>query len=131
MKITREADYAVRILYTIMNSDAVISAREVSEQSGVSLRFTLKILSKLGGNDMVDSKKGAQGGYFLKKSADDISLEDIVECIDGPINITHCLEDGVDCTRVADKCSCDFRKVFEHVSQKIREELAAVKLSQF
>lgn len=131
MKITREADYALRILYTIKNSTQIISAREVSVESGVSLRFTLKILSKLGANAMVDSKKGAQGGYFLKKSPDTISLEDIVECIDGPINISHCLEEGVGCTRISDKCSCDFRKVFEHVSLKIRQELAAVKLSQF
>lgn len=131
MKITREADYAIRILYIIKNETGVISAREISEKTGVSLRFSLKILSKLSEAGFVDSKKGAQGGYFLKKSADEISLADIIQNIDGPIAISHCMEEDFCCTRVSDKSECSFRKVFCTVSSKIKNELSTLKLSQF
>ncbi|MBQ2911920.1 MAG: Rrf2 family transcriptional regulator [Clostridia bacterium] len=131
MKITREADYAIRILYIIKNESGVVSAREISEKTGVSLRFSLKILAKLSEAGFVDSKKGAQGGYFLKKNADEISLRDIIENIDGPIAISHCMTEDFCCTRVDDKSTCSFRKVFCTVSSKIREELGGLKLSQF
>ena len=131
MKITREADYAIRILYIIKNETGVISAREISEKTGVSLRFSLKILSKLSESGFVDSKKGAQGGYFLKKPAEEITLSDIVESIDGPIAISHCMEDDFCCTRVADKETCSFRKVFCTVSRKIKNEIDALRLSDF
>ena len=131
MKITREADYAIRILYIIKNESGVVSAREISEKTGVSLRFSLKFLAKLSEAGFVDSKKGAQGGHFLKKPAEDISLANIIENIDGPIAISHCMEDDFCCTRVSDKSECSFRKVFCAVSGKIRNELSSMKLSQF
>ncbi|MBR4878351.1 MAG: Rrf2 family transcriptional regulator [Clostridia bacterium] len=131
MKITREADYAIRILYIIKSETGVVSAREISEKAGVSLRFSLKILAKLSEAGFVDSKKGAQGGYFLNKAPEEISLANIVESIDGRIAVSHCMEDDFCCTRVADKETCSFRKVFCTVSSKIRNELDALKLSDF
>lgn len=131
MKITREADYAIRILCILKNTDGVISARDISEKAGVSLRFSLKILSKLTLSDLVDSKKGSLGGYFLKKNPSEISFADIIQCIDGDIAISHCLADGFCCTRVSDKSTCDYRKIFDELSEKIRKELDSVKLSQF
>ena len=131
MKITREADYALRILYTLCKSGRITSARDISQAAGVSLRFTLKILSKLSANDLVDSKKGAQGGYFLKKDSSEISVYDIIECIDGDISISHCLSEGFQCTRVDDVSCCNLRKLFEEISSHIKKELSAVKLSDF
>ena len=42
MKITREADYAVRIVYVLMQAQRVMPASEISEHTGVTLRFALK-----------------------------------------------------------------------------------------
>lgn len=131
MKITREADYAVRVVYAIMCADTKISARAISETSGVTLRFALKILHKLTASQMVKSFKGVNGGFVLAKDPQDISLGEIIECIDGPFEISHCLNEDCDCTRIADKSMCQFRKIFDNMSQKICEEFYGIKMSSF
>ena len=44
MRITHEADYAVRIVYVLAKENKMLPARDISERSGVTLRFALKIL---------------------------------------------------------------------------------------
>ena len=132
MKITREADYAVRVVYTIMREGKKISARDIAEQSGVTQRFALKILHKLTVAGVVQSFKGVTGGFVLAKSPDDISMGEIIECIDGSFDISHCLgDDDFDCTRVSDKETCQFRHIFNRVSNNLRTEMYAIKMSQF
>ena len=84
MKITREADYAVRVVYTIMQQGGKISAREISENSGVTQRFALKILHKLTAAGIVQSYKGVNGGFALAEAGGHLHGE-IIECIDGPL----------------------------------------------
>ena len=131
MKITREADYAVRIVYVLMQEQRVMPASEISERTGVTLRFALKILRKLAGAGIVASQKGAAGGYRLLCDPAQLSLAQIIECIDGPFEISHCLHGGFDCTHVPDKESCCFRQVFDQVSTKLRAELDQIKMSSF
>ena len=58
MRITLEADYAVRIVDCLSLSGRRLDARSISEKTGVTLRFTLKILRKLGMAKIVRSYKG-------------------------------------------------------------------------
>ncbi len=131
MKITREADYAVRIVYALMQAQGVMPASEISERTGVTLRFALKILRKLAAAGIVASQKGAQGGYRLLADPAQLSLAQIIECIDGPFEISHCLNREVGCTHMPDKESCRFRQVFDQVSTKLRQELDQIKMTSF
>lgn len=131
MKITREADYAVRIVYVLMQSQTVMPASEISEETGVTLRFALKILRKLAAAGIVASQKGACGGYRLLSDPAQLSLAQIIECIDGPFEISHCLHGSFDCTHVPDKENCRFRQVFDQVSTKLRAELDQIKMTSF
>ena len=131
MKITREADYAVRVVYTIMQQGGKISAREISENSGVTQRFALKILHKLTAAGIVQSYKGVNGGFALGRAPEDISIGEIIEIIDGPFEIAQCLCEDFDCTRVQAKRICQFRPIFDRVSRNLHDELHAIKMSQF
>ncbi|WP_458863498.1 RrF2 family transcriptional regulator [Acidaminobacterium chupaoyuni] len=131
MKITREADYAVRVVYTIMCCGDKISAREIAEGSGVTVRFALKILHKLTGAGIIQSYKGVNGGFTLLQTPEEISIGQIIECIDGPFEISHCLSENAECTRMKDKTMCQFRKIFDKVSHDLRDELYAIKMTQF
>ena len=132
MRITHEADYAVRIVYVLMQSgESTVAASKVSECSGVTLRFTLKILRKLAGSGIVVSQKGANGGYSLAMDPSDISLGLIIESIDGPFELNHCLNDGYDCTRVKDKKFCQFHHIFDDVNAKLKAELYGIKMNTF
>ena len=132
MRITHEADYAVRIVYVLMQAEgSTVAASKVAESSGVTLRFTLKILRKLAGSGIVASQKGANGGYGLAMDPEEISLGLIIESIDGPFELNHCLIDDFDCTRVKDKKFCQFHHIFDRVNAKLKDELYSIKMNTF
>ena len=108
-----------------------MAASKVAESSGVTLRFTLKILRKLAGSGIVASQKGANGGYALAMDPADISLGMIIESIDGPFELNHCLSDDFDCTRVKDKKICQFHHIFDSLNAKLKAELYGIKMNTF
>ena len=132
LRITHEADYAVRIVYVLMQSDEhCVAASKLAEGSGVTLRFTLKILRKLAGSGIVTAQKGANGGYALAMDPAEISLGLIIESIDGPFELNHCLSDDFDCTRVKDKKFCQFHHIFDSLNAKLKAELYGIKMNTF
>lgn len=123
--MTQEADYAVRIVYHLAESGIRQDAKQISERVGVSLRFSLKILRKLVAAGMLKSFKGNRGGYELARAADKITLNDVIETIDGPYAINRCLRGGHDCTLDGAE-SCNFRTVYAEISDDIRTKLDSV-----
>ena len=85
LRITHEADYAIRVTYCLALAGEKQCAKDISEVTGVTLRFALKILRKLTQSGITKSYKGVAGGYELNHSPSEISLGAIIECIDGPI----------------------------------------------
>ena len=72
MRITLESDYALKIVTALAKKIEVTDAKALSDETAVTLRFTLKILRKLVLSGFVESYKGAKGGYKLKKEPSDI-----------------------------------------------------------
>ena len=131
MRITNEADYALRFILVLADG-AQKSAKVVSEETGVTLRFALKILRKLSLAEIVGSQQGATGGYFLKRAPADISLGEIVEIIDGPLQINDCIEDDYICTRMgADTADCRIHCFFAKLNEDIRQRMYKATLDQF
>ena len=122
LQMTLEADYAVRIVYELASSGGRIDASALAEASGVTVRFSLKILRKLVAAGLILSYKGAAGGYELAKKPREISLCDIVEAIEGPIHIARCVKGDYQCTREKEG-TCTFQCVFEKLSQDLRQQL--------
>lgn len=131
MKLTMETDYALRILYCLAEQGKKMDAKMISDQMGVTLRFSLKILRKLVQNGLVRSYKGVNGGYELGISPTEISLADIVTAVEGKIEISKCLSTQQSCTRVGDPNCCQFRRELSRINQKIIDEFDAVKLDKF
>ena len=94
MHITLEADYAVRIVNCLAKHKVRMDAKSLSGATGVTLRFSLKILRKLVAEGIVRSYKGTQGGYELARPAGEISLGEVIEVVEGPITISRCVEIG-------------------------------------
>lgn len=126
MKITMEADYALRIIYCLAKDGGKVDAKTISESISVTLRFAQKILRKLVMAGIVKSYKGINGGYQLMIPLADITLLMIIEEIDGEISINRCLSDQCACTRVGDKHECPFNKEFNTINKILRDELQKV-----
>ena len=129
MRITLESDYALRIITAMAGYDDITDAKTISNDTSVTLRFTLKILHKLGGADIVQSFKGVKGGYKLKVSPDDINLKDVIELIDGPIAIARCLDSTEACSLNCDKTACIYHHIFDTISIDLAKKLAKISIS--
>ena len=87
MKISRSTGYGlVAVGYVAQNyqEGAVLAAR-VSKEYGIPLEYLLKILQQLVRANVLRSKRGPRGGFFLARPAETITLLQIVEAIDGPM----------------------------------------------
>lgn len=128
MYITLEADYAVRIVDCLAKNGKRMDAKSLSADTGVTLRFSLKILRKLVAEGIICSFKGTQGGYELAKPAQEITLGEVIETVEGPITISRCVGEGdFVCSRAEPKsCSCRFNKTYTELAQLIREKLFEV-----
>ena len=129
MRITLESDYALRIITAMSRRDGVTDAKTLAEETYVTLRFTLKILNKLVGGGIVESFKGAQGGYKLRLSPDEISLKMVIELIDGPIAIVRCLESAECCSLNQDKTACEYHHIFDYISLDLASKLGKITIS--
>jgi len=123
--MTQEADYAVRIVYCLAASGQRRDANYISENIGVSLRFSLKILRKLVASGILNSYKGQGGGYELAREPGKITLNDVIETVDGPYVLNRCLKDGHECN-MDDSEACNFREIYAEISDIITEKLNEV-----
>ena len=131
LRITHEADYAIRVTYCLALAGEKQCAKDISEVTGVTLRFALKILRKLTQSGITKSYKGVAGGYELNHSPSEISLGAIIECIDGPIAINHCLANEFQCTHMGTQKECDFHRVFSEINRSLRDQLCSITMDRF
>ncbi|MBQ8603528.1 MAG: Rrf2 family transcriptional regulator [Oscillospiraceae bacterium] len=128
MHITQETDYAVRIVYCLAHSQGRKDARTISEEMGVTLRFSLKILHKLVQSGIVKSYKGSKGGYEIARPANEVNLKQVIEAIEGSYALAKCIDPDYVCQWKADMApgACSFRREFDRISQCVNRELEKV-----
>ena len=99
LRITKETDYAVLLLAKMCSGrESLHTTTSLSNESGISLPMTRKILKKLVKANLLNSQRGTGGGYILSRSPANISFIEIIEAPEGPIAMTQCLmPDGADC----------------------------------
>lgn len=125
MNITQESDYAIRIIHCLVQDGGRMDAKSIAEETGVTLRFSLKILRKLVSAGLICSFKGTQGGYELAKDPAEITLNDVIETIEGPFTFCRCVGAEYDCGCEDNVYSgiCSFREVFVDISDMVTDKL--------
>ena len=127
MRFTLESDYAIRIVHCLAVSQEKLDANHIAVSSDVSIRFALKILRKLCIAEIIQSYKGVQGGYKLAKEPEKITLKDVIEAVDGKIEVSRCLTQETACSRINENNqTCKFKSIFNEVSQLVRNKLDEV-----
>lgn len=123
MRITREVDYALRIVFMLSREQKQIEAKVISEQNGIPYRFTLKILRKIVQAGIIRSYRGVNGGYILNCKPSEISMLDVIECIDGDLSLNRCGEDNC----VYKGCAeCAINSSLHNIQDKLKQELKNV-----
>lgn len=87
MKISTKGRYGLRALIDICiySSSEMVTVKSISERQGISERYLEQIFSSLRKGGVINAKKGAQGGYFLAKSAREFTIGDILSVLEGDL----------------------------------------------
>ncbi|MCC8929113.1 MAG: Rrf2 family transcriptional regulator [Rhodococcus sp. (in: high G+C Gram-positive bacteria)] len=86
MHISAKADYAVRTLLQLAAADgAAGKAEALASAMGVSHKFLESVLADLRRTELVRSRRGPDGGYWLARPAADISIADVIRAVEGPL----------------------------------------------
>lgn len=107
MKLTAKGRYAVMAMADLAAQGEVVrsSLSEISERQGISVTFLEQLFGKLRRAGLVESVRGAQGGYTLKVPATELTLDRIIYAVDIDIKAHGCTpQDRVGCTGKTDRC---------------------------
>ena len=87
MRVSAKTDYALRAMVELAaaDGDAPVKGERLATSQAIPLRFLENILLTLRHAGIVESRRGADGGYRLAKPADEITLADVIRAIDGPL----------------------------------------------
>lgn len=97
MQITGKCDYACRAMLELAlrhESNIPVSAQTIAEQRGIPEKYLTHILLQLKRAKLITSLRGAQGGYLLLRSADSITLADILEAVEGTLSSQYTPKDS-------------------------------------
>jgi Rrf2 family protein len=86
MRTTAKADYAIRAAVELTTSgDEPVTAERVAEAQHIPVNFLENILLDLRRAGIVESRRGAAGGYLLARPADEVALADVIRAVEGPL----------------------------------------------
>lgn len=131
MKITQEADYALRVVIYLckLGYGEKIEAKVISEKEGIPLRFLLKLLRKLIQADILKSYRGVKGGYAINKLPEQITLKGVIEAIDGPICVNRCVIEPSFCN-LNKSGVCIVHKAMTKVQKNLNADLESINFKQ-
>jgi len=119
MLLTRASEYALLALDIIRNSDKPIGAEQLAIRLSIPKSFLAKILQGLAKASILESKKGAHGGFILVKDSASISIASVIIAAEGKTPAVF------DCTQYTDTCpngsigSCTISPFLNTFQQKI------------
>ena len=87
MRLSARVDYALRAVVELaaVNGDRPVTADQLAQAQAIPPKFLESILLQLRRGGIVNAQRGPEGGYWLARSAGDISLADVIRVIDGPL----------------------------------------------
>ena len=126
MKLSTKGRYGLKAMFqlSLNQSNGPIPLKNIASKQNISEQYLEQIFSSLKKSGLVQSVRGAQGGYLLSKEPKDIKVSDIMYVLEGPIEIADCIE-GVACDNI--DC-CATRLLWTKIKSSIDEVMEGITL---
>lgn len=128
IRLTNLADYAVVLMGEIVRIGGQINAHELADRTNVPEPTVSKILGQMKRAGLLSSTRGIKGGFSLARAAQDISVADMVEAVDGPIALTNCVSSASKDCNLEPVCAMKIH--WQSINDAVRDALAGVTLSE-
>lgn len=122
MRLTREADYAVRIVLDLTGQGrgTPVRSAEIARRQIIPRPFLTKVVQALAREGYVRTRRGTGGGITLARDPAAITLRDVVEAVEGPIRLNRCLVRAGECA--LDQI-CPVHPVWKRIQDYVIREL--------
>lgn len=126
LRISKLTDYGTVVLVQLAaNAGHVCSATDVASATEIALPTVSKLLKSLARAGLVNSTRGASGGYKLARDPADISAADVIDALEGPVSITECSSSDSHCNF---EHVCNVGGAWQRINVAIRHALDGVSL---
>lgn len=123
MKLSVRGEYALRALVVLgrLPADGLASIHSIANEQRLPRKFLEQILNDLRHAGVVESRRGVAGGYRLARSADTITLAEVIRRVDGALAPVSCVSE-----RFYEKCSCpdETRCPIRSIMKEVRDSVA-------
>ncbi len=136
LSVSRMTDYSVVVLSCFVKGQLkkILKASLISDKTGIPLPTVSKVLKVLAKGNVIKSHRGVDGGYSLERLPFEISMEEIVLAVDGPLKLTSCIRQVDNCC-VSHKCGtvggCPMRTNWDKVNTKVAKVFQSISLDEF
>lgn len=128
LRMSKLTDYGIVVMSHLAHeADRPHTAAELAQETQVSQPTVSKILKLLTREGLLESYRGAKGGYRLSRSAGEISMAEIIDALEGPIAITECSSESGNCDQ---EPHCTVRSHWQWINQTIYTALDGVSLDE-
>jgi Rrf2 family protein len=132
LSLTRKTDYAFVALAALADPSPAghqLSAREIAERYGTPLPLMMNVLKRLQRAGLVESIRGAKGGYRLAAEPRGLPLTRVIDAIEGPMRVTACCEQGLSAGSLLCQVSCPITGSIQWLNEQVRRFLSQFTLA--
>lgn len=129
MKLSTRSRYGLRAMLVLAQyvGDEPVMTKEIADKQNLPVTYLEQLMLTLRKAGLVVATRGAKGGYVLSRSAEDMTLCDIVEALEGPLDIADCA-DVTNCCQAPDTCA--LKEVFMEANDSLRHVFSKRTLAQ-
>ena len=127
MKLSTKGRYGVRLMLDLAlhYGEGPVLLKDIAERQDISEKYLWQLTDSLKIAGLINSTRGAHGGYALAKLPSKISLNDVVSVLEGKLCVVDCVNNPKICERAK---TCITRDVWSEVSEKISKTLEIITL---
>lgn len=129
MKISTKGRYGLKAMFELAlneEKDTPIPLKYIAEKNGLSELYLEQIFALLRKAGLVKSIRGAQGGYFLSRASDEITVGAILRVLEGPVAPSDCVIDDIEVCDEAEFCVT--KSVWQRIKDSVEQVIDSVTL---
>lgn len=129
LKLSTKSSYGLRACLTLAKAEARLSSTEIAELDDIPKRYLEQILSALRQSEIVESTRGSKGGYSLKRPADEITIAQLVESVEGELPPMLCTNPELRSETCREDSTCDCRDLCVELDNSVSKVLSGTTLA--
>lgn len=130
MRLSTKGRYGVKSMLDLAlhNEDGPVALKSIAERQGISENYLEQLFASLRKAGHVNSVRGAQGGYVLAHSPEDISVGSVLRALEGSLAPVECVVED-DASKCIKSDLCVTRLVWEKIRDKVNEVVDSITLA--